>query len=192
MLEGWGLTETASGVTLNLPTAQRVGSVGRPLPGCAVRIGPAGEVLVKGPNVFGGYLHDEEATAEAFDEDGWFRTGDVGELDDGYLTVTGRKKDLIVTAVGKNVAPAPLEDRLRAHWLIDQCVLVGDRRPYIGALITLDPSSSPGGGVNTTARGRAASRSCATTRSSGRPSRPRWTRPTGRCRRPSPSGDSAS
>ncbi|TQJ87944.1 long-chain fatty acid--CoA ligase [Streptomyces sp. SLBN-31] len=139
VLEGWGLTETASGVTLNLPTAQRVGSVGRPLPGCAVRIGPAGEVLVKGPNVFGGYLHDEEATAEAFDEDGWFRTGDVGELDDGYLTVTGRKKDLIVTAVGKNVAPAPLEDRLRAHWLIDQCVLVGDRRPYIGALITLDP-----------------------------------------------------
>ncbi|MFF4903864.1 AMP-dependent synthetase/ligase [Streptomyces sp. NPDC001260] len=139
VLEGWGLTETTSGVTLNLPAAQRVGSVGRPLPGCAVRIGPGGEVLVKGPNVFGGYLHDEEATAEAFDDDGWFRTGDVGELDDGYLTVTGRKKDLIVTAVGKNVAPAPLEDRLRAHWLIDQCVLVGDRRPYIGALITLDP-----------------------------------------------------
>ncbi|MFI8227759.1 AMP-dependent synthetase/ligase [Streptomyces sp. NPDC085900] len=139
VLEGWGLTETTSGVTLDLPGAQRVGSVGRPLPGCAVRIGPGGEVLVKGPNVFGGYLHDEEATAEAFDDDGWFRTGDVGELDDGYLTVTGRKKDLIVTAVGKNVAPAPLEDRLRAHWLIDQCVLVGDRRPYIGALITLDP-----------------------------------------------------
>ncbi|WP_458243604.1 AMP-dependent synthetase/ligase [Streptomyces sp. MAI_2237] len=139
VLEGWGLTETASGVTLNLPGAQRVGSVGRPLPGCAVRIGPGDEVLVKGPNVFGGYLHDEEATAEAFDEEGWLRTGDVGELDDGYLTITGRKKDLIVTAVGKNVAPAPLEDRLRAHWLIDQCVLVGDRRPYIGALITLDP-----------------------------------------------------
>ncbi|MCL6667277.1 AMP-dependent synthetase/ligase [Streptomyces panaciradicis] len=139
VLEGWGLTETASGVTLNLPGAQRVGSVGRPLPGCAVRIGPGDEVLVKGPNVFGGYLHDEEATAEAFDEEGWLRTGDVGQLDDGYLTITGRKKDLIVTAVGKNVAPAPLEDRLRAHWLIDQCVLVGDRRPYIGALITLDP-----------------------------------------------------
>ncbi|MGW3136607.1 AMP-dependent synthetase/ligase [Streptomyces sp. NPDC001139] len=139
VLEGWGLTETTSGVTLNLPGAQRVGSVGRPLPGCAVRIGPGDEVLVKGPNVFGGYLHDEEATAEAFDEEGWLRTGDVGQLDDGYLTITGRKKDLIVTAVGKNVAPAPLEDRLRAHWLIDQCVLVGDRRPYIGALITLDP-----------------------------------------------------
>jgi len=139
VLEGWGLTETTSGVTLNLPAAQRVGSVGRPLPGCAVRIGPGGEVLVKGPNVFGGYLHDEEATAEAFDTDGWFRTGDVGELDDGYLTITGRKKDLIITAGGKNVAPAPLEDRLRAHWLIDQCVLVGDQRPYIGALVTLDP-----------------------------------------------------
>ncbi|MBK3642565.1 long-chain fatty acid--CoA ligase [Streptomyces sp. MBT33] len=134
-----GGAHLGAGVTLNLPAAQRVGSVGRPLPGCAVRIGPGGEVLVKGPNVFGGYLHNEEATAEAFDDDGWFRTGDVGELDDGYLTVTGRKKDLIVTAVGKNVAPAPLEDRLRAHWLIDQCVLVGDRRPYIGALITLDP-----------------------------------------------------
>ena len=139
VLEGWGLTETTSGVTLNLPDAQRLGSVGRPLPGCAVRIGPGGEVLVKGPNLFGGYLHDEQATAEAFDADGWFRTGDVGELHDGYLTITGRKKDLIVTAAGKNVAPAPLEDRLRAHWLIDQCVLVGDRRPYVGALITLDP-----------------------------------------------------
>lgn len=139
VLEGWGLTETASGVTLNLPAAQRVGSVGRPLPGCAVRIDPDGEVLVKGPNVFGGYLHDKQATAEAFDTDGWFRTGDVGELNDGYLTITGRKKDLIVTSVGKNIAPAPLEDRLRAHWLIDQCVLVGDRRPYVGALITLDP-----------------------------------------------------
>lgn len=139
VLEGWGLTETTSGVTLNLPDAQRVGSVGRPLPGCAVRIGPGDEVLVKGPNVFGGYLHDEQATADAFDPDGWFRTGDVGTLDDGYLTITGRKKDLIVTAVGKNVAPAPMEDRLRAHWLIDQCMLVGDRRPYVSALITLDP-----------------------------------------------------
>ena len=139
VLEGWGLTETASGVTLNLPAAQSVGSVGRPLPGCAVRIGAGGEVLVKGPNVFGGYLHDERATKEAFDAEGWFRTGDVGELHDGYLTITGRKKDLIVTAVGKNIAPAPVEDRLRAHWLIDQCVLVGDRRPYVGALITLDP-----------------------------------------------------
>ncbi|MGY6024694.1 AMP-dependent synthetase/ligase [Streptomyces spinosirectus] len=139
VLEGWGLTETTSGVTLNLPAAQRVGSVGRPLPGCAVRMGPGGEVLVKGPNVFGGYLHDKHATDEAFDPDGWFRTGDLGEVDDGYLTITGRKKDLIITAAGKNVAPAPLEDRLRAHWLIDQCMLVGDERPYISALITLDP-----------------------------------------------------
>jgi long-chain acyl-CoA synthetase len=138
VLEGWGLTETTSGVTLNLPAAQSVGSVGRPLPGCAVRIGPGGEVLVKGPNVFGGYLHDKQATDEVFDTDGWFRTGDLGELNDGYLTITGREKDLIITAAGKNVAPAPLEDRLRAHWLIDQCVLVGDQRPYIGALVTLD------------------------------------------------------
>ena len=138
ILEGWGLTETSAAVTLNLPAAQRIGSVGRPLPGCAVRINPDGEVLARGPNVFAGYWHNDHVTAEAFDDDGWFHTGDLGALDDGYLSITGRKKDLIVTASGKNVAPALLEDRLRAHWLIDQCVLVGDRRPYIGALITLD------------------------------------------------------
>ena len=138
ILEGWGLTETSAAVTLNLPAAQRIGSVGQPLPGCAVRIDPDGEVLVRGPNIFDGYWHNDPATAEAFDDDGWFHTGDLGALDDGYLSITGRKKDLIVTASGKNVAPAFLEDRLRAHWLIDQCVLVGDRRPYIGALITLD------------------------------------------------------
>jgi len=139
VLEGWGATETTSGVTLNLPSAVRIGTVGRPVPGCAVRIGPGDEVLVKGPNVFRGYWHDESATEEAFDPDGWLRTGDLGRLDDGYVTITGRKKDLIITAGGKNVAPALLEDRLRAHWLIDQCLLVGDRMPYIGALITLDP-----------------------------------------------------
>jgi long-chain acyl-CoA synthetase len=138
ILEGWGLTETSAAVTLNLPAAQRIGSVGRPLPGCAVRINPDGEVLARGPNVFAGYWHNDHVTAEAFDDDGWFHTGDLGALDDGYLSITGRKKDLIVTASGKNVAPAFLEDRLRAHWLVDQCVLVGDRRPYIGALITLD------------------------------------------------------
>lgn len=138
VLEGWGLTETSAAVTLNLPATQRIGSVGRPLPGCAVRIDPGGEVLAKGPNIFAGYWHDDPATAEAFDADGWFHTGDLGALDDGYLSITGRKKDLIITASGKNVAPAFLEDQLRAHWLIDQCVLVGDRRPYIGALITLD------------------------------------------------------
>ena len=139
ILEGWGLTETTSGVTLNLPGHQRVGSVGRPLPGCTVRIDTSGEVLTKGPNTFAGYWHNDEATEAAFDADGWFHTGDLGELRDGYLTITGRQKDLIITSGGKNVAPAALEDRLRANWLIDECVLVGDGRPYIGALITLDP-----------------------------------------------------
>ncbi len=139
VLEGWGLTETTAAVTLNLPAAQRIGSVGRPLPGCGVRIAGDGEVLVRGGVVFGGYWDNAAATAATFD-DGWLRTGDLGTLDDdGFLSITGRKKDLIVTAGGKNVAPAYFEDRLRAHWLIDQCVVVGDRRPYIAALITLDP-----------------------------------------------------
>jgi long-chain acyl-CoA synthetase len=137
VLEGYGLTETTAAVTLNLPAAQRIGSVGRPLPGSAVRVADDGEVLVRGGTVFGGYWGNPEATAAAF-EDGWFRTGDLGSLDDGYLTITGRKKDIIVTAAGKNVAPAALEDRMRAHALVDQCVVVGDRRPYVGALIVLD------------------------------------------------------
>ncbi|MCM4084354.1 AMP-dependent synthetase/ligase [Paractinoplanes hotanensis] len=139
VLEGWGLTETTSGTTLNLPAFQRIGTVGRPLPGCAVRVDADGEVLVKGPNVFAGYWRDAAATAGAFDTDGWLRTGDLGELDDGYLRITGRKKDLIVTASGKNVAPAPLEDRVRAHWLVGDCVVIGEARPYVAALVTLDP-----------------------------------------------------
>ncbi len=144
VLEGYGLTETCAGATLNLPGAQRIGSVGRPLPGCSVRIAPDGEVLIKGRHVFGGYWHDEEATKAAFDEDGWYRSGDLGEIDeDGYLTITGRKKDLIVTASGKNVAPTVLEDRLRAHWLVSQCVVVGDARPYVGALVTIDADVFP-------------------------------------------------
>ncbi|MGO4604206.1 AMP-dependent synthetase/ligase [Terrabacter sp. 2YAF2] len=143
-LEGYGLTETCAGVTLNLPGQQRIGTVGRPVPGCAVRIANDGEVLIKGGVVFEGYWHNDEATRAAFDADGWFRTGDLGALDsDGYLTITGRKKDLIVTAGGKNVAPAVLEDRLRAHWLVDQCVVVGDRRPYVAALLTLDAEVLP-------------------------------------------------
>jgi len=143
-LEGYGLTETCAGVTLNLPGQQRIGTVGRPLPGCAVRIADDGEVLIKGGVVFEGYWHNDEATRAAFDADGWFRTGDLGALDsDGYLTITGRKKDLIVTAGGKNVAPAVLEDRLRAHWLVDQCVVVGDRRPYVAALLTVDAEVLP-------------------------------------------------
>ena len=144
ILEGYGLTETCAGVTLNLPGAQHIGSVGRPIPGCAIRIAEDSEVLIKGGNVFQGYWRNEQATREAFDDDGWFHSGDLGELDDdGYLTITGRKKDLIVTSAGKNVAPTVLEDRVRAHWLVSQCVVVGDGRPYIAALITIDPDVFP-------------------------------------------------
>jgi long-chain acyl-CoA synthetase len=144
VLEGYGLTETCAGATLNLPGAQRIGSVGRPLPGCSIRIAADGEVMIKGGQVFQGYWQNEQATAEVFDAQGWFLTGDLGELDDdGYLTITGRKKDLIVTSSGKNVAPALLEDRLRAHWLVSQCIVVGDGRPYISALITIDESVLP-------------------------------------------------
>lgn len=138
VLEGYGLTETTAATTLNPPGAERVGTVGRPLPGWDVRIAPDGEVLLRGPGVFHGYWHDDEATAAAV-EDGWLRSGDIGELSDGYLTITARKKEVIVTAGGKNVAPAFLEDRLHTHWLIDNCVVVGDRRPFVGALVTLDP-----------------------------------------------------
>ncbi len=144
ILEGYGLTETTAGSTLNLPSALKIGSVGRPLPGTRVRIETDGEVLLKGPHVFAGYWNNEAATAEAMTTDGWFRTGDIGELDgEGYLRITGRKKELIVTAGGKNVAPALLEDRLRANPIISQCVVVGDNKPYIGALITLDQDALP-------------------------------------------------
>ena len=142
--EGYGLTETSAGATLNLPGAIRVGTVGRPVPGGSVRIGEDGEILLRGPNVFGGYWHNRDATDEVF-SDGWFRTGDLGTLDDdGYLTVTGRKKELIVTANGKNVAPAVLEDGLRAHPLVGQCMVVGDRQPFVGALVTVDEDAWPG------------------------------------------------
>jgi long-chain acyl-CoA synthetase len=145
VLEGYGLTETSAGITLNLPGATRAGTVGRPLPGCAVRIADDAEILVNGPTVFRGYWHNRDDTHTAFTEDGWLRTGDLGRLDaDGYLTVTGRKKDIIVTASGKNVAPEILENRLRAHPLIDHCVVLGDQRPYIAALITIDPDAFAG------------------------------------------------
>ncbi|GAA4610963.1 AMP-dependent synthetase/ligase [Actinoallomurus liliacearum] len=141
ILEGYGLTETTAPAAVNLPSDNRIGTVGKPIPGSTLRIGDDGEVLVKGPNVFAGYWHNEEASKAAL-EDGWFHTGDVGELDeDGYLRITGRKKEIIVTAGGKNVAPAPLEDRLRAHPLISQCMVVGDARKFIGCLITLDPEA---------------------------------------------------
>lgn len=144
ILEGYGLTETTAGSTLNLPSALKIGSVGRPLPGTGVRIESDGEVLLKGPHVFAGYWNNEAATAEVMTTDGWFRTGDIGELDgEGFLRITGRKKELIVTAGGKNVAPAVLEDRLRANPIISQCVVVGDNKPYIGVLITLDQEALP-------------------------------------------------
>ena len=144
VLEGYGLTESTAGVTLNALGAQRIGTVGRPVPGHSVRIGDDGEVLLKGPIIFRRYWKNETATAEAL-EDGWFHTGDIGELDDaGFLSITGRKKELIVTAGGKNVAPAVLEDRLRAHPLISQCMVVGDGQPFIGVLVTIDSDALPG------------------------------------------------
>jgi long-chain acyl-CoA synthetase len=139
VLQGYGLTETTAAATVNRPDRNKIGTVGQPLPGAAIKIGDDGEVLIGGPTVFPGYWQNEAATRETFAEDGWFRTGDIGELDDeGFLTITGRKKELIVTSGGKNVAPAVLEDRLRGHALVSQAMVVGDGKPYIAALITLD------------------------------------------------------
>ncbi|AJW38699.1 Long-chain fatty-acid-CoA ligase, subgroup FadD15 [Rhodococcus sp. B7740] len=139
--EGYGLTETTAAFAVNTIGFQRVGSVGRPLPGNTVRIAEDGEIQLRGPVVFDGYWRNEVATAESLD-DGWFRTGDLGSVDeDGYITISGRKKELIVTAGGKNVSPAGLEDQLRAGALISQAVVVGDQKPFIGALITLDPDA---------------------------------------------------
>ncbi|MFW6775683.1 AMP-dependent synthetase/ligase [Nocardioides sp. CPCC 205120] len=144
VLEGYGLTETTAALTVNLPDAQKIGSVGRPLPGTAVRVADDGELQFRGGQVFRGYWGNPEASAEALDADGWFRTGDVGEVDDeGFVRITGRKKEIIVTAGGKNVAPAVLEDRLRAHFLVSQCMVVGDGQPFVGALVTIDPESFP-------------------------------------------------
>ncbi|NDU75041.1 AMP-binding protein [Actinomadura sp. DSM 109109] len=138
ILEGYGLTETTAPAAVNRPSAIKIGTVGRPIPGVDVRIAEDGEVLVRGINILRGYWNNEAATREAL-EDGWFHTGDLGSLDDeGFLRITGRKKEILVTAAGKNVAPAPLEDRLRAHPLISQCLVVGDGRKFISALVTLD------------------------------------------------------
>lgn len=144
ILEGYGLTETTAAATVNTPDHRRIGSVGRPLPGVTVRIADDGEVLIKGDNVFAGYWNNPDATAEAIDSDGWFHSGDIGEIDEeGYLFITGRKKELIVTAAGKNVAPAVLEDRLRANALVSQCMVVGDQQPFIAAIVTIDPEEWP-------------------------------------------------
>jgi long-chain acyl-CoA synthetase len=144
VLEGYGLTETTAPTCVNRPATTRIGTVGTQLPGCAVRIADDGEILIKGHHVFRGYHNNEQATRESL-QDGWFRTGDLGALDDdGFLRITGRTKEIIVTAGGKNVAPSVLEDRIRAHALVSQCVVVGDQRPFIGALLTLDAEGLPG------------------------------------------------
>ena len=145
VLEGYGLTETTAALSANLPDATKIGTVGRPLPGTSVRVADDGELLFRGGQVFAGYWGDEAATGEVLGHDGWFHTGDVGEVDDeGFVRITGRKKEILVTAGGKNVAPAVLEDRLRAHALVDQCLVVGDGRPFIGALVTIDRETFAG------------------------------------------------
>jgi len=142
VLEGYGLTETTAGATLNLHGAHRVGSVGRPIPGTSIKIAEDGEVLIRGPIVMDGYWQNQAANDEVFDSERWFKSGDLGKLDDdGFLYIVGRKKEIIVTAGGKNVAPAVLEDRLRAHPLVSQCVVVGDNQPFIAALVTVDPDA---------------------------------------------------
>jgi long-chain acyl-CoA synthetase len=142
VLEGYGLTETTAGATLNLMGAHRVGSVGKPIPGTSVKIADDGEVLIRGPIVMQGYWQNNAANAEVFDEERWFKSGDLGKLDDdGFLYIVGRKKEIIVTAGGKNVAPAVLEDRLRSHPLVSQCMVVGDNQPFIAALVTIDPDA---------------------------------------------------
>nr|WP_221208820.1 AMP-dependent synthetase/ligase [Nocardioides albus] len=144
VLEGYGLTETTAALTVNLPEAFKIGTVGRPLPGTSVRVADDGELLFKGGQVLKEYWQNPMATAEAKTAEGWFHSGDLGEVDDeGFVKITGRKKEILVTAGGKNVAPAVLEDRLRAHVLVDQCIVVGDGQPFIGAIVTIDPEALP-------------------------------------------------
>ncbi len=144
VLEGWGMTETSTAATISKPDDFKIGTIGKPFPGCEVRIAEDGEILVKGPNVFQGYYKNEEATRETI-VDGWLHTGDVGEIDsDGFIKITGRKKDIIITAGGKNITPANLEAEIKQHPLVSQCVVVGDRRPYLVALVTLDPEEIVG------------------------------------------------
>ncbi|AXH97938.1 long-chain fatty acid--CoA ligase [Ornithinimicrobium avium] len=143
VLEGYGLTETTAPATVNTPDMIRIGTVGRPLPGVSVRVAEDGEILLNGVGLFRAYHDDAEATTEAV-RDGWFATGDLGELDrDGFLRVTGRKKEIIVTAGGKNISPGPMEDRIRAHPLVSQCMVVGDAQPFVAALVTLDEEMLP-------------------------------------------------
>jgi long-chain acyl-CoA synthetase len=142
VLEGYGMTETSPVLTLNTDQASRIGTVGQPVPGTTVRIAEDGEILVKGPQVFRGYWHNEEASRRTFTPDGWLQTGDLGSLDEqGFLRITGRKKEILVTAAGKNVAPGPLEDRIREHPLVSQAMVVGEGKPFVAALVTLDPGA---------------------------------------------------
>ena len=144
ILEGYGLTETSAATTVNRPDALKIGTVGQPFPGASVKVAPDGELMLAGAQIFKGYWNNPTATAEAIEPDGWFHSGDIGEIDDqGFVKITGRKKELIVTAGGKNVAPAVLEDRLRGNWLVSQCLVVGDAQPFIAALVTIDPESFP-------------------------------------------------
>jgi long-chain acyl-CoA synthetase len=142
VLEGWGMTETSTAATIARPDDFKFGTIGKPFPGCEVKIAADGEILVRGPNVFQGYYKNEEATRETL-VDGWLHTGDVGEIDaDGFLKITGRKKDIIITAGGKNITPANIEAEVKQHPLVSQCVVIGDRRPYLVALVTLDPEEA--------------------------------------------------
>jgi long-chain acyl-CoA synthetase len=145
ILEGYGLSEVTTAATVNRATDFKFGTVGKPLPGVEIRIADDGEILIRSDTVFAGYYRDEAATRAALDDEGFVHTGDVGHLDDdGFLVITDRKKDIIVTAGGKNVAPQNLESELKAHPVVSQAVVVGDRRPYIAALVTVDPEATAG------------------------------------------------
>ena len=145
IIEGWGLTECTTAASVNRPSHFRFGTVGPALPGCEVRVGDDGELLIRSPTVFAGYYKDEEATREVLGEDGWLQSGDVGAIDDdGFITITDRKKDILITAGGKNVAPANLENALKTAPLVSQALVLGDRLPYVAALITVDPAIANG------------------------------------------------
>jgi long-chain acyl-CoA synthetase len=142
VVEGWGMTETSTAATIATDEDFKFGTVGKPFPGCEVKIADDGEILVRGPNIFQGYYKNPEATAETL-VDGWLHTGDIGEIDpEGYVKITGRKKDIIITAGGKNITPANLEAEIKQQPLVSQCVVIGDRRPYLVALVTLDPDEA--------------------------------------------------
>ena len=149
IMEGYGQTECTTASNVNMPTGFRFGTVGPAIPGIEVRIAGDGEILVRGPNVFAGYYKDEEATREVLDDEGWLHTGDIGSIDDGFLTITDRKKDIIVTAQGKNVAPQNIENELKGSKYVSQALVIGDRRPYLTALITLDEAETAKLGTDT-------------------------------------------